>query len=99
MASRSYTAVEGLRFLLFLGIFGFHCISLWFPIGWGGQAFLVIGAFFLTKKFINKNLKSIAIGDAFLHRIKRLYPVYIIIIVSAVAIFAISQHQINVDSI
>ena len=43
MATRNLTAVEGLRFLLFLGIFVFHCVSNWLPIGWGGvEAFLVI---------------------------------------------------------
>ena len=36
MSSRSYTAVEGLRFFLFVGVFVFHAVNYWLPIGWGG---------------------------------------------------------------
>jgi peptidoglycan/LPS O-acetylase OafA/YrhL len=80
MATRNLTAVEGLRFLLFLGIFVFHCVSGWLPIGWGGvEAFLVIGAYFLTRKQL-KQEQTIKVGESFLHRIKRLYPAYMAVI-------------------
>lgn len=81
MATRNLTAVEGLRFLLFLGIFLFHCVSDWLPIGWGGvQAFLVIGSFFLTRKYVEQDSPQIKVGQAFSKRIKRLYPVYLTIV-------------------
>ena len=81
MSTRNLTAVEGLRFFLFLGIFVFHCISRWFPIGWGGvEAFLVIGSFFLTNKYLGREQSEIRIGGAFWHRIKRLYPAYLTIV-------------------
>lgn len=81
MATRNLTAVEGLRFLLFLEIFVFHCVSNWFPIGWGGvEAFLVIGSFFLTRKYVAQDSAQIKVGQAFTRRIKRLYPVYLTIV-------------------
>ena len=81
MATRNLTAVEGLRFLLFLGIFVFHCKSDWLPIGWGGvEAFLVIGSFFLTRKYVAQDSPQIRVGQAFTRRIKRLYPVYLTIV-------------------
>lgn len=81
MSTRNLTAVEGLRFLLFLGVFVFHCVSRWLPIGWGGvEAFLVIASYFLTRKYLNHNNETIVIGQTFLHRIKRLYPVYMTIV-------------------
>lgn len=81
MATRNLTAVEGLRFLLFLGIFVFHCVSRWFPIGWGGvEAFLVIGSFFLTSKYLKHERQDIIVKEAFLHRIKRLYPAYLTLV-------------------
>lgn len=92
MSSRNLTAVEGLRFFLFLGIFVFHCVSRWFPIGWGGvQAFLVISSFFLTNKYLGVNQKDIAIGSLFKARIKRLYPVYLAIIVFSVLFSLITK--------
>ena len=80
MATRNLTAVEGLRFLIFLGIFIFHCVSSWLPIGWGGvEAFLVIAAYFLTRKQLKQD-QTLDVGKTFLHRIKRLYPVYLTIV-------------------
>ena len=100
MSTRNLTAVEGLRFLLFLGVFVFHCAGSWFPVGWGGvEAFLVIGAFFLTRKLLKIEQRDIAVCDVFIHRIKRLYPVYIILIIAVVAFKAFSIHQISVDSL
>ena len=81
MSTRNLTAVEGLRFFLFLGIFVFHCVSRWLPLGWGGvEAFLVIASYFLTSKYLKRERAEIKVGEAFLHRIKRLYPLYIVLI-------------------
>lgn len=100
MSTRNLTAVEGLRFFLFLGIFVFHSVSCWFPIGWGGvEAFLVIGAYFLTCKYLKCEQHDVAVGKAFVGRIKRLYPAYVILIVVAVALVAISSHQVKCDAL
>ena len=44
------------------------------------EAFLVIAAFFLTRKYLNQDSGKIAIGQTFIRRIKRLYPVYLTIV-------------------
>ena len=98
MATRNLKAVEGLRFLLFLGIFVFHCVSSWLPIGRGGvEAFLVIGAFFLTRKQLKVEQTSIKIADHFIHRIKRLYPVYVTLVVLTTIGLVYSTRSITVE--
>jgi peptidoglycan/LPS O-acetylase OafA/YrhL len=101
MANRKFTAVEGLRFLLFLGVFFFHCSFEWFSMSWGGgvQAFLVIGSFFMTCKYLDYDKSEIKIGKSFLHRVKRLYPVYIIIIIGVMVIFTIRKSGIVKDAL
>lgn len=100
MSSRNLTAVEGLRFFLFLGIFVFHCSSQWFPIGWVGvEAFLVITSYFLTSKYLQRERTEIKIRNAFLHRIKRLYPVYITIIGLGVFLSVVSKVGNPIDSL
>ena len=94
MAGREYTAVEGFRFFLFLGVFVFHCISRWFPVGWWGvEAFLVIGAYFLTSKYMSVDRKDISVGKAFVRRIKRLYPVYLAITLPVSAVIIAFMHR------
>lgn len=98
MATRNLTAVEGLRFLLFLGIFVFHCVNNWLPIGWGGvEAFLVIGAFFLTRKQLKVERTSIRIADSFFGRIKRLYPIYLTLLILATLGYVYATHQITAE--
>ena len=95
MATRNLTAVEGLRFLIFLGIFVFHCVSSWLPIGWGGvEAFLVIGAYFLTRKQL-KQEQPVKVGESFLHRIKRLYPAYMAVILLFVGAQLVYTEKFN----
>ena len=98
MATRNLTAVEGLRFLLFLGIFVFHCVSNWLPIGWGGvEAFLVIGSFFLTRKYVAQDSPQIKVGQAFFRRIKRLYPVYISLVILATLGYVYAKHSLTAE--
>lgn len=100
MATRNLTAVEGLRFLLFLGIFVFHCKSDWMPIGWGGvESFLVIGAFFLTRKHLSKDTNQIDVGKGLVHRIKRLYPAYISLVFLATLGYVYAKHDLSADSL
>ena len=52
--------------------------------GLGGvEAFFVISSFFLTRKFLEND--NIRIKEQFFHRIKRLYPPYILILIIGVA--------------
>lgn len=100
MSTRNLTAVEGLRFFLFVGIFVFHCVNYWLPIGWCGvEAFLVIGSFFLTNKYLKDNQKDINVFSALFKRIKRLYPVYVSIIVLAILLTLIKKTGNPMDSI
>lgn len=98
MSSRNLTAVEGLRFLLFLGVFVFHGASYLCPIGWGGvEAFLVIGAFFLTSKLLKEDQQEIKIGISFLWRIKRLYPVYLTIVLVVTICYVLIHHSLTIE--
>lgn len=101
MEKRNITAVEGLRFLLFLGVFLFNCGIDWFSMAWGGgvQAFLVIGSYFLTKKYLKFNQTEIKIGNSFLRRLKRLYPIYFTIIIGVAVFYFISTGKITGDSL
>lgn len=49
-------------------------------VGGGVEAFLVIGSFFLTNKYLKREQTEIKVKDAFLKRIKRLYPVYLTLV-------------------
>lgn len=46
----------------------------------GVEAFLVIGSFFLTSKYLKHEQQEIKVGETFLHRIKRLYPIYLTLV-------------------
>ena len=65
----------------------------------GVQAFLVIGAYFLTRKYLKGEQSSIKVGEAFVHRIKRLYPAYVTLIIVSVVLVYVSSHQVNIDSL
>ena len=95
MAGDKLPAIQGYRFLLFLAVFLFHCISNCFSIGWGGQAFLTLSSFFLTRKFYSKN--EICFGKEFTHRLKRLYPSYIFIVFSAALLYVLHTRSIPYD--
>jgi len=98
MTTRNLTAVEGLRFLLFLGIFAFHCVSSWLPIGWVGvQAFLVIGSFFLTRKYVAQDSPIIKVSQVFFRRIKRLYPIYLTIVLFFTLAYLMYSGELKTD--
>ncbi len=65
----------------------------------GVEAFLVIGSFFLTSKILRNNQSEIIVSKAFLNRIKRLYPVYVTIIVFAILLSLIIKIGKPIDSI
>lgn len=93
MVGKRYNTIQGYRFLLFLIVFLFHCGSALFSIGWlGVQAFLVLSSFFLTSKLAVCD--DIHFGSELKHRITRLYPPYILLMIGCVALSTKVYHRI-----
>ena len=63
----------------------------------GVEAFLVIGAFFLTRKQLKSGQQDIMIGDSFWHRIKRLYPVYLSLLVIFTVLYVVTRRKFTVE--
>ena len=96
MAGKRLDSVQGYRFLLFLAVFLFHGISNWFSIGWGGvMAFLALSSFFLTTKLYESD--SIDFKRLLTHRIKRLYPAYLLLIFGAAALVFVATRKVPYD--
>lgn len=92
-----YPSIQILRGILFLLILAFHCGAPFASFGWGGvEAFFVISAFFLVKKHWGTD--TLHVKDQFVHRIKRLYPPYVAVLLVA-ALFALLKKTIPVDLI
>lgn len=78
-----YPSIQILRGVFFLSILAFHCNIPYFNLGWGAvESFFVISTFFLVRKqWENPDLN---VKKQMLHRILRLYPPYIAILIIAV---------------
>lgn len=65
----------------------------------GVEAFLVIGAFFLTNKQLKTESRhNIIIGSGFLHRLKRLYPIYITLLIIIFSVcFVVAKRQLIIE--
>ena len=63
----------------------------------GVEAFLVIGAFFLTRKQLKVEQEQIHVGKSFAHRIKRLYPLYISLVLLATAGYVYATHRLTAE--
>lgn len=57
----------------------------------------MIGAYFLTSKLLKSERQNIKIGDIFWHRIKRLYPVYITLLVIFTALYVVNRRQVTAE--
>ena len=66
-------------------------------VGGGVEAFLVIGAYFLTSKQLKSERQNIKIGNSFWHRIKRLYPVYLTLLIIFTALYVITKRQMTAE--
>lgn len=96
MAGKRLDSIQGYRFLLFLAVFLFHGISNWFSVGWGGvMAFLALSSFFLTTKLYNSD--SIDFTKLFIHRVKRLYPAYLLIVFGAAILIIATTRKVPYD--
>lgn len=77
------TKIQIFRGFLFVIILCFHCGAPFAALGWGGvETFFVISSFFLTRKILLTGDETIK--SRISHRIKRLYPPYILVLVVAV---------------
>ncbi len=90
-----YPSIQVLRGVLFLFILAFHCGVPYANFGWGGvEAFFVISAFFLVRKYWGS--QTLNVKDLFRHRIERLYPPYIAVLIVA-ALYALLKKAIPFD--
>ena len=64
-------------------------------LGGGVQAFLVLSSFFLTKKIYS--YERIQFGKELAHRIKRLYPAYVLVILGAALFYLLWKSKIPYD--
>ena len=65
----------------------------------GVEAFLVIASYFLTSKFLKTEQSEIAVGEVFLHRIKRLYPAYLTIVLLFTVVLFAHTRRVNPESL
>lgn len=75
-------SIQVFRGVLFLFILAFHCGAPYANFGWGGvEAFFVISSFFLVRKYWGS--EKVLVKEQFMHRIKRLYPPYLVVLFGA----------------
>ena len=60
---------------------------------------LVIASYFLTSKFLKTEQSEIAVGEVFLHRIKRLYPAYLTIVFLFTVVLFAHTRRVNPESL
>ena len=95
---RDNLSIEGLRVILFLCIFLFHAWGEMFPLGWAGiNTFLVITAYFLTRKYLQYPQSEMHVREALKKRAIRLYPSYLLVIIVMTALFLVTMHQLPCD--
>ena len=79
-------------------LFLFHACGQFFPLGWAGiNTFLVITAYFLTKKYLQKPQTDVHVRDSLKKRAIRLYPSYLTVIIVMTALFFVSKRQLPGD--
>lgn len=88
-------SIQMLRGVLCLIIFAFHCDIPYADFGWWGvETFFVISSFFLVKKYWGNEM--IHVKEQFFHRIIRLYPPYIPVVLAA-ALYAFLREAVPFD--
>ena len=95
---RDNLSIEGLRVVLFLCIFLFHAWGEMFPLGWVGiNFFLVITAYFFTKKWLQKPQSEVYVRQALWKRALRLYPSYLTVVLTMTALYIVARRQLPGD--
>lgn len=90
--------IQLLRVFLFLGIVVFHFGLSGSALLWGGvETFFLLSAYFLTKKLLRKN--SVCVLDELKKRIKRLYPMYIVIIIFTFVVVLVAKKRFAFDEL
>lgn len=94
---RLYKSLDGLKFILFLGVFFFH--AGFFPLGWGGVEFyLLISSFLLTNKMLKtENRGDIQIGRMIIKRWKRLSPLFYLVVILLTIYYFFQEHALPED--
>lgn len=92
------STLDGLKILLFLRIFLFHCRFSWASPVWGGvQSFLVISAFLLSYKWVGRDRNEVKPVHLFKRRVLRLYPAYFAVIIPVAVAFVLVKHYLPND--
>ena len=95
---RDNISIEGLRVVLFLCIFLFHAWGEMFPLGWAGiNFFLVITAYFFTRKCLQKSQSEVHVKQVLWKRALRLYPSYLTVVLAMTAIYIVAKRQLPGD--
>ena len=95
---RDNLSIEGLRVVLFLCIFLFHAWGKLFPLGWAGiNFFLVITAYFFTRKMLRQPQSEVQVKAALRKRALRLYPSYLTVVLAMTALYIAAKHQLPGD--
>lgn len=69
-----------------------------FPLGWAGiNTFLLITAFFITKKYMDKPITEVFVVKALKKRAIRLLPPYLAVIMAMTALFIVMYRQLPGD--
>lgn len=91
-----FPSIQVLRGVMFLAILAFHCGVPYAEFGWGGvEAFFVISAFFLVRKHWGGY--TLEVKNQFKHRIARLYPPYIAVLMVA-SLYVLLKRAIPYDA-
>lgn len=89
--------IQLLRVFLFLGIVVFHFGLSGSALLWGVETFFLLSAYFLTKKLLRKN--SVCVLDELKKRIKRLYPMYLVIIIFTFVVVLVAKKRFAFDEL
>lgn len=92
-----FMSLDGLKFLLFMGVFLFH--AGYFPLGWGGvEFFLVITSFLLTNKILkNDHNVDVHVGKMIVKRWRRLSPLFYLLVILLTVYYFSHEYSIPED--
>ncbi|VDL72131.1 unnamed protein product [Nippostrongylus brasiliensis] len=95
--------LQGLRGMAILSVLGFHFFSKWFPNGYVGvdQFFVLSG--YLMAMILDNEIGSLNICDFYYRRVKRIVPMYLLVILlilwSCFFLFPESNLDLNLKAV
>lgn len=82
---RRISTLQSLRFFAFLSIFCLHMqIKFFFNAAWGVSFFIILSGFLYGYKYCNTDYKFTNIKDFTITRIKKFYPLHIIMLIATI---------------